>query len=177
MMINIDNYESFVMDYLDNNLDKIKKKEMDTFLFLHPNIAQEINSLNELKITDKPNGKLANDFKMSLKRNEIIEVEGISEENYESIFIAQVEGDLNKQKDQELALFLSENPSLKPELILQQSTILQADKNIVFENKDLLKKKSRTIILWPAIAAIAALLLLSFWVFKPQEINRTPILL
>ena len=176
-MINIDNYELYAMDYLDNNLDKMTKKKMDTFLRLYPHIAQEIKDINELKITDKHTRELTTDFKMSLMKNEIIEVENISEESYESIFIAQVEGDLNKQEDEDLALFLNENPSLKPELILQQSTILQADKNIIFENKDLLKKKSQIIILWPAIATIAALLLLSFWIFEPQQTNRTPFLL
>ena len=177
MSINITNYELYVMDYLERNLDSIKKKEMDTFLLLHPNIAQEIDGLNDIKITNPNIKKLDVDFSLSLKKNEVIELNHISEENYEEVFIADLEQDLNLQEKKTLTLFLKENPGLQPEFKQQQSTILQPNKSIVFENKELLKKKTRLVILWPSIATAAAILFLSFWLFKPQEINRSPVLL
>lgn len=177
MKINVENYELFIMDYLDGNLDKMKKKELDSFLLMHPNIAHEINGLNELKIPKETTLKLDSDFTISLKKNDLIEVEDISEENYEEIFIAGIERDLNIQDDKNLQLFLKRNPSLTSEFELQTTTILQVDKSIIFKNKNLLKKKKRLVILWPAIATAAAFLFLSFWVMKPQVVHRTPILL
>ena len=177
MSINITNYELYVMDYLEGNLESLKKKEMETFLLLHPNIAHEIEGLNKIKITDRNTRKLDLDFSLSLKKNEVIELEQISEENYEEVFIADLEQDLSIQEQQKLALFLKENPGLQPEFKQQQSTILQPNKNIVFKNKALLKKKNRLVVLWPSIATVAAILFLSFWLFKPQEINRSPVLL
>jgi len=177
MSINISNYELYVMDYLEGNLDSLKKKEMDTFLFLHPNIAHEIQGLDKMIIIGQDVKGLDADFSLSLKKNEVIEVGGISEENYEEVFIANLEQDLNLQEEKNLSRFLKENPSLLAEFKQQQSAVLQPNKSIVFPNKDFLKKKNRLVVLWPAIATVAAILFLSFWVFKPQELRRTPVLL
>jgi len=177
MIINIDNYELYVIDYLEDNLNKIKKQEMTDFLGLQPHISEEIKSLNEFKFTEKDADSLDADFMMSLKKNEIIKTKTISEDTYETVFIAQIEGDLNTEESGNLNSFLKENPSLKAEFKLQESLRFQADEEIIFENKAILKKKSRLVVLWPSVAAIAALMILSFWVFKPQEISRTPLLL
>lgn len=173
MNINIDNYELFVMDYLEGTLDTMEAQEMSTFLLLHPDIAMEIDDLENAKLTLEPELKLETDFIASLKKNEIIEVENINEENYAQFFISNLENDINDKDSQNLKTFLKINPNLVSEFHQQQNTKLIPDENITFLHKESLKKKDRKVfVLWPKTASVAALLLLSFWIFKPNELKR-----
>jgi len=173
MNINIDNYELFVMDYLEENLDAVETQEMETFLLLHPDIAMEIDDLDDAKLSLEPDLKLDSSFLMALKKNEIIDVQNINEENYEEFFISDLEKDITDKDSENLKLFLKENSNLASEYLQLQNTKLIPDENITFHNKEDLKKKERKIIvLWPMVASIAALILLSFWLFKPQDLNR-----
>jgi len=168
MSINIDNYELFVIDYLDGNLDEIKTKEMEAFLLMYPDIATEIEDLNSIKLKNSPFDILEEDFIKDLKKTEIASTEFISEDNYEDIFIAHVENDLNDIEEEDLETFLQLNHLLQPNLTLIKSLKLQADNQIVFPNKEQLKRHKKPImVFWPVAAAVAALLLWVFWVYTP----------
>jgi len=173
MNINIDNYELFVMDYLEENLDAVETQEMETFLLLHPDIAMEIDDLDDTKLSLEPDLKLDSSFLIALKKNEIIDVQNINEENYEEFFLSDLERDINDKDSENLKVFLKANPSLTSDYLQLQNIKLIPDENITFLNKEDLKKKERKIIvLWPMVASIAALILLSFWLLKPQDLNR-----
>lgn len=172
MSINIHNYEAFVMDFLEGNLDKMKMQEMSTFLLLHPDIAMEIEDLEKIQIQPEAKIHLNNSFSEGLKKTAIKDKGIIHEENYESYFLAKLENDLNADEEILLADFLQENPSLDKEYQLVQSLSLKADENIVFQHKNsLYKKDQKVIVFWSIASSVAAILLLAFWIFQPSPIQ------
>ncbi len=175
MSINKDNYELFVMDYLEGNLEEMKKQEMAIFLLLHPHIAIEIDDLADIKLDKETDFTLDNKFTAALKKNTIIPIKNINEDNYEHFFIAYLENDLNSEDDKTLQKFLKRNSTLIDEFQQLQTVKIIPDDQIIFPHKKSLQKKERkSVILWPLISSIAALLLWSFWLLKPHELNRAP---
>ena len=169
MSINIDNYELFVIDYLDGNLDEMKTQEMKTFLLLNPNIAEEMEGIEDVMLREENSVLLDSSFIDTIKKQEIFAVNNISEENYQHFFIAYLENDLQNNEADGLQNFLKTNTALQVEFDQQQSIKFDADKSIVFAHKeDLIKEEKKVVILWPSIATIAALFLLAFWLFKPD---------
>jgi anti-sigma factor RsiW len=69
MSINIDNYEQYVIDYLDGNLDEIKSEEMAAFLLLHPAIAEDLDGLSAMKLESEVKEPLNQYFISQLKKN------------------------------------------------------------------------------------------------------------
>jgi hypothetical protein len=169
MSINIDNYEQYVIDYLDGNLDEIKSGEMAAFLLLHPAIAEDLDGLSAMKLESEVKEPLNQYFISQLKKTEIIATAHIHEDNYEALFIAKMENDLSLKEIQELERFLILNPDLNKELKLVESLKLQPDNNLHFPRKERLKRKARKVVLfWPGIASIAAAFIWAFWVLWPQ---------
>ncbi|NOR88035.1 MAG: hypothetical protein GQ527_10530 [Bacteroidales bacterium] len=173
MSVDINNYELFVIDYLDGNLDEMKKQEMDLFLMLHPDIADELDDLNDIKL-EKDSTDLINDsFSSSLKKEPIKKTRGIDEGNYEQYFLTHLENDMSKEDAVNLQLFLDVHPQLMSEFKLVQSLKLRPDNKIVFTNRENLKKESAKILpLWLTAISAAAILLLAIWILQPQASQR-----
>ncbi|MBC8172638.1 MAG: hypothetical protein H7X71_01920, partial [Chitinophagales bacterium] len=85
--------------------------------------------------------------------------------NYEEWMIDYLEGNLTRQQEKQLTHFLEAHPELRAELELFQHTKLRPDMNLVFENKEILKKQETgrviTMASWKkySIGVAAALLL------------------
>jgi len=65
----------------------------------------------------------------------------INRENYEVYFLDYLEGKLPPDLVDELLIFMDKNPDLKDEFEGLDTVALAPDEDIVFENKDSLKKK------------------------------------
>lgn len=64
----------------------------------------------------------------------------ITRHNYEEFFLLYVDNELNIAQRKAVESFLQENPDLRPELIMLQQTVLPADEQITFSNKQYLLK-------------------------------------
>ncbi len=86
--------------------------------------------------------------------------------NYEEWMIDYIEGNLSNDQRKQLAEFLEFHPELKAELELFGQTKLQPDTNLVFANKDLLKKKENgrviTMMSWVKYSVAVAAVLMVF---------------
>lgn len=163
MSINLNNYEVYLIDYLDGNLSVEVEKELMLFLEKHPEIKSEFENFEEITISDED---FIFDDKDSIKRKKIIATENINENNYEEFFVAFYENDLSESSIVEVLNFVEQNPELEKEFKLHKSLILKSE-NIVFEDKDKLKKR-RTIAIWQyqSLAAAASIaILISFFFF------------
>jgi hypothetical protein len=171
MSINLNNYEAYLIDYLDGNLSIEIKRELMLFLENNPGIKTEFKELENFKLEGE---ELIFKNKKSLLRNEIISTKSINEDNYEEYFIAFYENDLSVDEKQQIDEFVQKNPQLAKEFELHKSLILYPGK-IEFKHKDKLKKKLR-IALWQyqslAVAASIALLISYFWLLNPSNENR-----
>ena len=54
MNITRNNYESYFIDYLDGNLSPVKLRELNAFLLLNPDLAEQLEELptNRLKVPE-----------------------------------------------------------------------------------------------------------------------------
>lgn len=108
--ITIDNYMSVVVDWMDGLLNKEEEDALRAFLVLHPDIAVDIDGLNEIVI---PDDILPFEGKNRLKKPTIIAFKNIHEDNCQDFFIASCEGLLSTEETSDLHQFLSLNPLLK----------------------------------------------------------------
>ena len=71
----------------------------------------------------------------------------ITRDNYEMYFVMYVDNELSAADRKAVERFVQQNPDLEEELVMLQQSVLRADDNIVFEQKELLFKDSDTAVL------------------------------
>jgi hypothetical protein len=170
MDINIDNYEVFIIDYLDGKLNPLDTAQLLVFLENHPGLKDEFEDLR--MITISPDEKEVFGFNEALKQPSDNDAVNLSMLNYQHYFIADIEGDLTPTGHHLLNNFLNEHPELHSEYQLFKATKLIPDKKIKFPQPDILKTiaKSQTggkrlFMRYYFAAGIAASLLLLFTIW------------
>ena len=136
MEINRNNYEVFLIDYLDGNLSPEMVAELLLFLENNHDLKEEFDGMEIVSVSDDET--ISFDFKDSLKKP--IEEKLINKDNYEEFFIASLEGDLSKIEKRELVNFLINNSELSKEFKLFKQTFLEPETEVQFSEKSLLKK-------------------------------------
>ncbi len=156
--INIQNYEAFLLDYMEGNLSSEDTVALQIFAAQHPDLNID---LNDLELVELSTDEISFDSKENLKKNLI------SDEQ----FVAYIENELNPAERNRLDALVAKDEKLARELKLFKHTLLSSDKAIVFKNKNSLKKQEPKV-LWlfsrEVLAAAASLVLLfGLWfVFK-----------
>ncbi|MES2558505.1 MAG: hypothetical protein V4590_02110 [Bacteroidota bacterium] len=157
MNIDRNNYELFLMDYLDGKLDAIQVSEVLLFLEQHPDIKTEFEGVAAISISGLPE---APQLFTHLKQKEFEQIKT----EYEPLLIDKLEGSLHKEG----AATLARGMQLYPELIKEQElfaqTILQPDYSIVCKDKQSLKRGSIWIVHRNTVMRVAAVLLLTLTV-------------
>ena len=169
MIINRNNYESWLLDYFEGNLSPEQIAAVDEFLVENPDIKSEFNDFAIIEITEDKGSSLSPKFIGKLKRPVILTVKRINSENYEDWFISFYEGLLSDEEKDNLTLFLEQNPDYQAEFETYGTLSLEADTKIVYPAKSSLKK-ALIIPLYQkigVIATIAAASILFFLVLKP----------
>ena len=170
MKINRNNYEVFLIDYLDGTLDAILEAELLLFLEENPDIREEFEGLETVSLS---NQKISFDDKSILKKTEIKTISGIGENNFEDFFIAFYEDDLSSQEAANLKEFLNTNPQLQTDFALHKKLLLQKEETLVYAQKEELKKKPVVGIWWISTTGIAAAIVLLFALFNLLKQGET----
>jgi len=174
--INRNNYESYLIDLVEGNLDAQTADELMMFLDDNPDIREEFEAFDNIILEPEPVTFAA---KSHLKQQEIVPSGSINENNYETYFIAWYENDLSADERKDIELFIKKNPFLKKEFLVFAELTLKADKSIVFTEKELLHKHNKPIpLFWITSAAATIIVLISIvgllkydvWV-KPSATN------
>lgn len=139
MKINRDNYEIFMIDYLDGKLSQSQVDELMLFLDENPDIKDEVDGLEAVLPSEAEEPAVFQD-KAALKHVDA-ESGNISRDNCETWFIAAVEGTLTHDELLALDDFLNENPELKRDFDLFMATRLEADMSVEFADKNSLKQQ------------------------------------
>lgn len=168
MNINRNNYEIWLIDYLDGKLSPAEEEGLQLFLTANPDLKEEFDSfefmpLEVVEITYEP--------KSTLKKKQIQAVGHINEDNYENYFIASSENDLGPADLDQLEGFIKKNPNLKQELDLFYRLKMKPDKGLIYTDKDGLKKQRKLPAFWisAASAAAVALLLISIGILNWEQ--------
>ncbi len=174
--INYNNYEAFFLDYLEGRLSKRQIAKLKAFVDSHPELEDEFESLELVKLT--PNESISFKGKELLKKQPVISVDDVNEQNYEEVFVAAFEKDLSEIQSLELNHFLDKNPTLRKEFNIVGKSRLSPDTSIIYPDKEGLKKTqivpfaSRLFYYGVATAAIFLLLIALKFILIPSEPDK-----
>lgn len=137
MNINRNNYEVYIMDYLDGNLSTQDSIILFEFLDKHPDLKEEFEAFKEgPKITQ--NTDTLKNKKILLKNYD--QIETVTSRNFEELCAAYYEGDLHKKIKKKLKAWLKENPSYKADFELFGKIKYLPDYHIRYKGKEELQK-------------------------------------
>ncbi|MBX3163851.1 MAG: hypothetical protein KF900_05180 [Bacteroidetes bacterium] len=165
--IDLHNYEAFLLDYLEGNLSEADIYELKSFALLHPELNIDFDgqlisiTTDETKFSEKE----------QLKKNE-------NEFLLNNRALLYVENLLTGKEKTDFENEIQTNETLKKEVLLFEKTKLPIDENIVYPNKEELKKETAVIFLfsartWLAAASLLLIVGLSVLFINKNEISET----
>lgn len=156
--ITIYNYEAYFLDYLEDKLTRSEKEELRHFLSQNPSLESELD-------VDLSGIELVPEQINFVNKNTLKFEEGVDEINLntvQTLIIAKIEGLLNPDESQRLEDYIKTHDFEETYKIVK-ATILKADLNVIFPNKNALKKRRGMIIPFYAkmmrLAAVGIILL------------------
>lgn len=162
--IQLHNYESYFINSIEDNLNREEKRELVLFLQLHPELSFEFEQFKKTLL--QPSSKIEFPDKDSLRDIAIAPTRRINKANYLNVLFDFHEKNLDVHFEDEVALFIDQNPMVKSHFIALQKLYLTPDPTIVFASKEQLKVKATPIIhtaslmYWQKIAVAAMVILL-----------------
>jgi len=175
MVINRNNIEAYMLDYLEGNLDPLLTADLMAFLAEHPEFEKCLPDFDPhaLQVDNK-----IFLYKESL-RKDFADIPDINVANFEEFCIAYCEGLLEEPQIKILLYYIYNDPSRQKTLNSYRLTRLVPDHSIVFTCKSTLKKpvagvsKMRYLVYGLSVAAsVAALVLLMMP--GPNDTQNTP---
>ncbi len=165
------NYEVFFIDYLEGNLSEEEIRSLEDFLLSNPDLRSELEGLETVILTPGDE-KLENPE--NLKYPDLSTP--VTDANFPFFCIAENEGDLNPEMQQELYKYLRANPGKQKERLQFSKLYLVPDPAIHFPEKHKLKKGlfiryRREWVTGLSIAASIALLLVFFFTFVDRGLD------
>lgn len=170
MQINRENYEAYLLDYMEGTLSPETEKDLVKFMADNPDLYYAID-LHDITVLPE---KINFPYKESIKKGGLNRE--INRDNFEQFCIARAEGDLPSSAEKKLHLFLEKNPDCAGVANLYGNLILKADKTLIFPDKHLLKKKEPSMrqvsgyfnkrTLYRAVSVAASVVIIvSVWIF------------
>lgn len=131
--INISNYESYLLSYIDGELNETEQAALELFLQKHPQFRQELELLEGTRLT--PDKHVVFDNKAALYKTASVD--------YEVLMLGYVDGELTAAEEATLQEYLEQHPAAQRELALLQATKLTPDTTLVFADKASLYRSSK----------------------------------
>ena len=153
-LITKNNYEAFLLDYVEENLSPEHTAELMLFFENNPELKEDLDGFEMLSLNPS-NESLAD--KKALK----IDEDKVTALTFDDFAIAEIEGLNSDKQSEELAVFLKQNPSKQKDFETYQQTKLAAPV-VVFEDKPALKREQKVIPLYWWYTSAAAVILALF---------------
>ena len=134
--INLNNYEAFVLDYLEGNLSKNLIQELKTFVLLNPDLNIDLESM-DLPVLEKDEQKLAD--KLDLRKTET--------QQLEEKVLSYLEGLMNEAEKAKFEIELKDNSKVLELMNAFSKTRLPADVHVVFDRKEALMANGDAVLL------------------------------
>lgn len=166
--INLHNYEAYLLDFSENNLNSKDAKELQIFLETHPEIDADIFDISNLHLSPE---NISFNGKLSLKHNE--EIPELNEQD--AILIGLMENNLSIEETKIAEKLILENPIAAKDFDLYKKTKLSSNPEIHFKNKENLKKRAGIIPMYMMqyIAAAAVITGILITVFLQSNTKNT----
>jgi len=130
-----ENYEVWMLDFIEGNLTPDEKEEVYSFLAKNPDLKAELEEFESAVIS--PGEKIIFTNKTQLKKT-APGFEEITRNDY--LIIGKKENVLNADEEKEFEVFIRKNPGSLHELTLYGNTVLKPDSKITFPHKNSLKR-------------------------------------
>lgn len=165
-MITRDNYESYFMDYLEDNLPVNMIDQFLDFLNQNPDLKEELHQFEEVNL---PGEHVVFPEKKQLYKS-------AAEQNLwlETNCIAYQEGDLDAHESKAFETYLAAHPELKKEQDLFAKARLIPDTKIYFPGKRKLYRKSGTTLAMNWVARAVAIIVLAWGINSAIQMQNTP---
>jgi hypothetical protein len=181
-MINKNNYEAYLLDYLEGTISPQDKEALLLFFELHPELKSELDTDISLNLNTQEQTTF--DFKEQLLKHDA-DLYELPVSDY--LIIKKQEEGLNQQEEAELLLTEPDKKKRNRKSIEYQQTVLKPDSSVSFPDKS----KIRRFILLPilkqyavrrSVAAVAIIALFaSIWILtetpnidEPTLVKNTP---
>jgi len=167
MLVNRDNYELYVMDFLDGKLSDEEKEIFVRFLDDHPDILEKITNFEQAKLLP---GDITYPNKNILKKAVTQESVNIRQPEFGEYCIAYLEGDISPAEMRKFEEYLVEDPGKNAAFESFQKSYFKADMSIVFPSKAKLKKLTlgqKRIRIISFISGAAAILVIALILYQP----------
>ena len=135
MRISRENYEEWMIDFVDGNLSPADEAEVHDFLELNPDVREELEEFENIVL--EPENIPSYEEKLSLKKSDP-SIKGLNRNEY--LFIKKTENLLTKAEQKEYETLLSVYPNAGKEQALYDKTVLKPDADIVYTDKNKLKR-------------------------------------
>lgn len=165
-LINIENYESYYLDFLEGNLNENDTALLLAFLEENPSLKVEDS---EFSVFSPDDSIQFDGFSKSLLKFQAFD-QLIEAENIEFFLIASIEKQLSDAKTKELQQFLVKNPAFLIDLQQYEKAHLIADKTILYPDKQKLKR-GIIIPMYARFLAAAAGIALFFSILNLNQID------
>jgi hypothetical protein len=173
MKINRGNYEEYFLLYTDDELSADLRKELESFVQQNPDLREELEVLQSLKIQPELDIELDNkDFLLK----------GINTINadMEASMLLHLDHELDATKAGSLETAIASDENLRKEWELLLKTRLQTEA-VVFEQKEVLYRKETEVVpmfkmQWTRYAAAAAVVLIAglLWMNRGEQVQPGP---
>lgn len=153
------NYEEYLIGEAEGILTAEQLASIEEFISINPQFEKDRRLFALAHLSDEKD--IVFEAKASLKQK-AIPVGLINADTYETFLARELEGDLDQDEKLQLAEFMHYNPHLENDRILYKHTVLSAETDIVFENKNSLKQSVTPVrrIVYYALSAAASLALI-----------------
>jgi hypothetical protein len=160
MKIDRQNYEQYLIDYLDGKLDEEQTGSLTAFLELNPDLKEEFEGIEKMNLTPD---EIIFQGKTSLFRSASELEESLLLKDFDMYCISSIENDITDEEEEKLKAIIRNDPDREATYRLYESTRLLPDESIQYPGKARLRKRFTGIpmrFLLPVAAAAAALLLM-----------------
>ena len=160
MEISRQNYEQYLVDYLDGKLNDEEVCVLMSFLDFNPGLKEEFADIEKMCLA--PDGTIFSN-KANLLKSESDLSEAAILKDFDMYCISSMENDIDDEDEKILQDIIWDDPDREDTYMLYQSTRLLPDESILYPAKARLKKRFIPIpyrIILPAAAAVAALLII-----------------
>lgn len=158
MNINRNNYETFFILYIDNELSVQEKIAVDVFIQQNPDLKEELTMFQQSVVVPEA-------ISFSGKES-LLKKPAVTDDIQERLLLL-LDKELNKLEVKNITTLISQNDACKKEWEVLQLTKISADNSIVFKDKAALYKQEdngRVIaIRWWRMAAAAVLIGFGLW--------------
>ena len=171
MIINRHNYEEFFLLYVDNELTSSERLTVENFVRNNEDLANELYDLKESIL-------IPGEDQFLLKSNLYKVSTGINATNCEEYFLLHVDNELDDSEKDAVEKFVLQHPETQPNFTLLHETRLEPE-TIIFDNKELLYKKSSVKNVWMSWSRIAVAAVLAgvatalYFVIPSEKINKS----